>query len=50
MVLPASFVHVLSGVDLLLLVLAGLGIAIVGALGPASWAAGSRASTALRAE
>jgi putative ABC transport system permease protein len=50
MVLPASFVHVLSGVDLLLLVLGGLGIAIVGALGPASWAAGSRASTALRAE
>lgn len=50
MVLPGSFVHVLGGVDLLLLAVAGLGIAIVGALGPASWAAGSRTSTALRTE
>jgi len=50
MALPASFVHVLSGGKLLLLALAGLGIAVAGALGPASWAAGSRTSTALRAE
>ena len=49
-VLPGSFVHVLGGLDLLLLALAGLAIAIAGALGPASWAAGSKTSTALRAE
>jgi len=42
LVLPASFVHVLGGLNLLLLALAGLAIAIAGALGPASWAAGSR--------
>jgi DNA-directed RNA polymerase specialized sigma24 family protein len=34
----------------LLLALAGLGIAAVGALGPASWAATSKTTTALRAE
>jgi putative ABC transport system permease protein len=50
MVLPGSFVHVLSGAKLLLLALAGLGIAVAGTLGPASWAAGSRTSTALRTE
>jgi putative ABC transport system permease protein len=50
MALPGSFVHVLGGLDLLLLALAGLAIAIAGALGPASWAAGSKTSTALRAE
>jgi putative ABC transport system permease protein len=50
MALPASFVHALGGADLMLLAAAGLGIAIVGALGPASWAAGSKTSTALRAE
>ncbi|MBO0814096.1 MAG: ABC transporter permease [Actinobacteria bacterium] len=50
MALPASFVRVLSGAELLLLALAGLGIAVAGALGPASWAAGSRTGTALRAE
>lgn len=48
--LPAKFVHVLSATDLALLALAGLGIAIAGTLGPASWAAGSRATTALHAE
>jgi putative ABC transport system permease protein len=50
MVLPASFVHVLGSTDLALLVLAGLAIAIAGALGPAGWAAASRTTTALRAE
>jgi hypothetical protein len=50
MVLPASFVHVLGATDLLPLALAGLGIAILGALGPAAWAATSKTTTALRAE
>jgi putative ABC transport system permease protein len=50
MVLPASFVQVLGAPSLLLLALAGLGIAAVGALGPATWAATSKTSTALRAE
>jgi len=50
MVLPASFVHVLGAADLLLLALAGLGIAAAGALGPATWAAAARTTTALRAE
>jgi len=36
--------------ELALLALAGLAIAIIGALGPAIWAAASRATTALRAE
>jgi putative ABC transport system permease protein len=49
-VLPGSFVHVLSAADLAVLVLAGLAIAAVGALGPASWAAAARHTTALRAE
>ncbi len=50
LILPASFVHVLSAADLALLILAGLGIAAAGALGPAGWAAASRTTTALRAE
>jgi putative ABC transport system permease protein len=50
MVLPASFVHVLGTADLLLLALAGLAIAAAGALGPATWAAAARTTTALRAE
>jgi len=50
MVLPASFVHVLGTADLALLVLAGLGIAAAGVLGPATWAATSKTTTALRAE
>jgi len=49
-VLPGSFVHVLGIADLLLLALAGLGIAAVGALGPASWAAAAKTATALRTE
>jgi putative ABC transport system permease protein len=48
--LPGSFVHVLGGTDLLLLALAGLAIAVVGALGPASWAAGTRTSAVLNTE
>ena len=48
--LPGSFVHVLGGTDLLLLALAGLAIAIAGALGPASWAARTRTSTVLHTE
>jgi putative ABC transport system permease protein len=36
--------------EMVLLGLAGLVIAIAGALAPASWAAGSRTATALRTE
>jgi len=36
--------------ELALLALAGLAVALAGALGPAIWAAASRATTALRAE
>ncbi len=50
MVLPASFVHVLSAADLLQLASPGLGIAIAGALGPATWAAAAKTTIALRAE
>jgi putative ABC transport system permease protein len=49
-VLPCSFVHVLGIAGLLLLALAGQGIAAVGALGPASWAAAAKTATALRTE
>jgi putative ABC transport system permease protein len=48
--LPGSFVHVLGGTDLLLLALAGLAIAITGALGPASWAAHTRTAAVLHTE
>ncbi len=48
--LPGSFVHVLSGTDLLMLALAGLTIAIAGALGPASWAARTRTCAVLHTE
>jgi putative ABC transport system permease protein len=48
--LPGSFVHVLGDTDLLLLAIAGLAIAIAGALGPASWAARTRTSAILRTE
>jgi putative ABC transport system permease protein len=47
---PASYVSVYSPPELVLLALAGLVIAVLGALLPASWAAGSRTATALRAE
>jgi putative ABC transport system permease protein len=47
---PASYVNVYGGLELGLLGMAGLVIAVAGALLPASWAAGSRTATALRAE
>ena len=40
--LPASYLNVYSGWELGALALAGLVIAVVGALLPASWAAGTR--------
>jgi hypothetical protein len=45
-----SLVHVYTAGGLALLALGGLAIAITGALGPATWAAASRTTTALRAE
>jgi putative ABC transport system permease protein len=47
---PGSLVHVYTASGLALLALAGLIIAVIGALGPATWAAASRTTTALRAE
>jgi putative ABC transport system permease protein len=47
---PASYIAVYSAPELALLALAGLVIAVVGALLPAGWAARSAAATALRAE
>jgi putative ABC transport system permease protein len=48
--LPASLLAVYSAPEIVLLALAGLVIAIAGALAPASWAASSRTATALRTE
>ncbi|HZC54029.1 MAG TPA: FtsX-like permease family protein [Mycobacterium sp.] len=48
--LPASLLSVFTPWEIVLLALAGLAIAIVGALGPATWAARTRTATALRAE
>jgi putative ABC transport system permease protein len=50
MTVPGGVVHVYTAAELALLALAGLAIAIVGALGPAAWAAASKTTTALRAE
>jgi hypothetical protein len=47
---PGSVVHVYTAAELALLALAGLAIAIAGALGPVTWAAASKTTTALRAE
>jgi hypothetical protein len=47
---PAGLAHVYTPGGLALLALAGLAIAITGALGPATWAAASKTSTALHAE
>ncbi|MGH3408195.1 MAG: FtsX-like permease family protein, partial [Streptosporangiaceae bacterium] len=47
---PASYISVYSAPELAVLALAGLVIAVVGALLPAGWAARSAAATALRAE
>jgi putative ABC transport system permease protein len=48
--LPASVVSVFSPPEMIGLALAGLVIAIAGALAPATWAARSRTATALRTE
>ncbi len=48
--LPASLYSVYSAPEMVILAVAGLIIAIVGALVPASWAANSRTATALRTE
>ena len=47
---PSSLVHVYTPAGLTLLALAGLALTIVGALGPATWAAASRTTVALHAE
>ena len=48
--LPASYLHVYAGWELVALALAGVVIAAAGALLPAGWAAGIRTATALRTE
>jgi putative ABC transport system permease protein len=48
--LPASLLSVYSAPEMVILALAGLVIAIAGALAPAGWAANSRTATALRTE
>jgi putative ABC transport system permease protein len=48
--LPAAILNAYSGWELGLLALSGLAIAVVGALLPASWAAGTRTATALHTE
>jgi putative ABC transport system permease protein len=48
--LPASFLHVYGFWQVAVLALAGLVIAVAGALLPAGWAAATRTATALRAE
>jgi putative ABC transport system permease protein len=50
LILPGSFVQVLGPGELALLTLAGLAIAAAGALGPATWAATAKTTTALHAE
>ena len=47
---PPLILNVYSGWELVVLALAGLAIAVVGALLPASWAAATRTATALHAE
>jgi putative ABC transport system permease protein len=47
---PPSLLSVYAPWEIVLLALAGLVIAVVGALGPASWAARARTAVALRAE
>jgi putative ABC transport system permease protein len=48
--IPSSLLSVYGPWEIVLLALAGLAIAIVGALGPAGWAARTRTAFALRAE
>jgi putative ABC transport system permease protein len=47
---PGSLVHVYTPGGLALLASAGLAIAVIGTLGPATWAAASKTTTALRTE
>ncbi len=47
---PPSFLNVYGNGEIAVLALAGLAIAIAGALLPAGWAAGTKTATALRAE
>jgi putative ABC transport system permease protein len=47
---PPSVLNAYHPAELILLALAGLVIAVAGALGPAAWAAGTRTAFALRAE
>jgi putative ABC transport system permease protein len=47
---PAAFLNVYHPAELVLLALAGLAIAVIGALAPAGWAAGTHTASALRAE
>jgi putative ABC transport system permease protein len=47
---PGNALHVYTPGGLVLLALAGLALAVIGALGPATWAAIARTTTALRAE
>ena len=47
---PASVINIYTSAELALLALAGLAIAVAGALGPATWAALSKTTTALHAE
>jgi putative ABC transport system permease protein len=47
---PQSLISVYAPWEVVLLALAGLVIAVAGALGPAGWAAGTRTAFALRAE
>ena len=48
--IPSSLLSVYGPWEIVLLALAGLAIAIAGALGPATWAARTRTAFALRAE
>ena len=48
--IPANLVHVYHPAEIAALALAGLAIAVIGALLPASWAAATRTATALHAE
>jgi putative ABC transport system permease protein len=50
LVLPGSYLHVYGGGEIALLALAGMVIAVAGALLPAGWAAGTRTASALHAE
>jgi putative ABC transport system permease protein len=48
--IPAAILHAYQPWEIVLLALAGLLIAIAGALAPATWAARTRTASALRAE